>query len=79
MQSQALKECCFDYLVTMIDLFQKLYCGKDRKMLVDFNDFKSVLAQCYDVMLRQVPIDDKRVLPRYVCDRIIDHFETLPL
>ena len=30
-------------------------------------------------MLRQVPIDNKRVLPRYVCDRIIDHFETLPL
>lgn len=47
MQSQAIKECCFDYLVTMIDLFQKLYCGKDRKMLVDFNDFKSVLAQCF--------------------------------
>ena len=27
-------------------------------------------------MLRQVPIDEKRVLPRYVCQSIIEHYET---
>ena len=43
-QSWALKECCYDYLVTMIDLFQKLYIRKEKRMLVEFEDFKSVLA-----------------------------------
>ena len=47
MQSWALKECSFDYLVTMIDLFQKLYIRKDKRLLVEFEDFKSVLAQCF--------------------------------
>ena len=26
-------------------------------------------------ILRQVPLDDARVLPRYICSRIIDHFD----
>jgi len=46
-QSWALKESCFDYLISLIDLFFKLYSKSEKKMAVDFEDFKFVLAQCF--------------------------------
>ena len=40
-QSWALKESCFDYLCTILDLFERLFSR------VEIDDFKFVLAQCF--------------------------------
>lgn len=41
MQSWSLKETCYDYVVTLLDLFKKLFDE------VPAEDFKYLLAQCF--------------------------------
>ena len=47
---------------------------KTKESLVNLLKRQDTVQQKMNV-LRQVPLDDQRVLPRYICTKIIDHFD----